>query len=30
MYVGPTDGGFEDANEDVVAGNFGHRDVFQP
>jgi hypothetical protein len=30
MYVGPADGGFEDANEDVVAGNFGNGNLLEP
>ena len=30
MYVGPADGGFEDPNEDVVAGNFWNGDFFEP
>jgi hypothetical protein len=30
MYVGPADRGFEDANQDVVAGNLGNWDFFEP
>jgi hypothetical protein len=30
MYVRAADGRFKDADEDVVAGNFGHGDFLQP
>jgi hypothetical protein len=30
MYVGPADGGFQDADEDVVTGNFGNGNLLEP
>ena len=30
MYVGPADGGFQDPNEDVLAGNVWNRDFLEP
>src|SRR5207244_13652655 len=30
MYVRPADGGFEDADEDVIALDFGQGDFLQP
>jgi hypothetical protein len=30
MYVGPADRGFEDTNENVVAGDFGNRECLEP